>query len=157
MKFPVKFIIGLIILVIGISGSAVCLSPHYSAPEKVVAKYVKAVDNNNIKKMISCTIANDVANALGGDFAEEVVPDSDSDSDALAKSFINSPENAKKIKSVKLLGCTIGENESAFGITGCEVTALIKITYLDDEDEKKTFVTEENITVIKTPRGYKIS
>lgn len=171
MKFPIRVIIGLAMLVIGAVGLVFCLLPQYSAAEQVVANYVSAIDAGDIEKMASYTSSGSITKTFGdalddfgitedaleyeGETEEETV-EADPVLQALRSSSIAAPDDAVSIQSVELIGCTSGAEESAFGMTGCDVTALVRIEYTDANEVAHSKVVEENFPLIDV-NGYKLA
>ena len=165
MKFPKKFIAAVLILVIGIVGVIICALPKYSDVEAVVADYVAAVDAGDTEAMFECTIAKAASNAMNqfseeyGDVfgeTEETVENTLKNADAFKSSIFSVPDGATEIDEVKLLCCSAGKEETAMGMTGCTVTALIKIVYLDKDGNEVEYVSEEKIPMMKAGEEYKI-
>ena len=171
MKFPIKFIIALLALVIGITGALVCLLPRYG-PEKVVYDYIAAAQKGDSEKMYNCTAMKSIENALNnmygsnndvyGELKEDYEEETEDDTvetapvdTSLIRTVVSLPENAKQVTSTKVIGCE-STAASDFGIMGYNVTALIKVTYLDDKDEECTKVSSKHFSVVKTDNSYKI-
>ncbi len=162
MKFPVKFVIGLVALIVGIVGVIICLVPHYAAPESPVASYVAAVNKGDLGKMAKCTLSPSDLGGLGGlsDMLGDMMPQQSGVVDvktALEQSFISCPDDAATVQSVELIGCVSGELQSAMGMSGCEVEAIIKITYTDEAGAEKVVVTNESFGVAKLKGSFKIT
>lgn len=164
MKFPVKFIIGLLALVIGITGSLICLLPRYG-PEKVVYNYISAAEKGNAEKMYEYTTQKDVSNALNNMFGSYYTDEDEtieietetetSVSTSLLSQILPVPDAAKEVTSAKVLGCDY-ETFSELGIMGYKVKALVKLSYTDDEDKEFTEVLTKTYSVVKIENAYKI-
>ncbi|MEE0928821.1 MAG: hypothetical protein UIG59_06485 [Acutalibacteraceae bacterium] len=156
MKFPVKFIIAVCALVIGISGIVACVVPYYG-PEKVVYQYVKAAADGDLQKMYKCTVAPEISDTLDGTNLEGII-DAGSDlvsSEGLAGLIVSPPADDPKILSMKILGCTLEAGGDYLGV-GYEVKALIETVYTVDDGEELEYLSEKTFRLVKTNNGYKI-
>lgn len=177
-KFPIKFFIAAVAVILGLVGVLVSLVPHYSAPEAAVARYIDAVNSGNAEQLFKATIASDMASAMNelgnqlgidssemGNLMNEMQEGLQNSTGAtvtenlglLKQSFIAVPDGAVGFVKAELLGCVVGEPMMQQGATGHDVTALIKVTYTDAEGEEKTAVCEENVGVANIGKGFKVA
>ena len=148
MKFPIKFLVALLALVLGITGILVCVIPHYG-PEKVVYDYVAAIEKGNAEKIVDCyatsTLTGVDSSALG-ELSSTV-------SANLAQRMLNIPKESK-VESMDVLGCSVEEDKDI--LNGYNVTALIEGKYVDAEGATQTTVVARNFAIVQTSKGYKI-
>lgn len=148
MKFPIKFLVALLALVLGITGVLVCVIPHYG-PEKIVYDYVAAVEKGDADKITDCyapsqmmgmdSVMNEIAGAVSAN---------------LAQYMLNVPKDAK-VESIRVIGCSVEESKET--LNSYNVVALIEGEYVDAEGATQTTVVDRDFTVIKTQKGYKIA
>jgi len=159
MKFPFRFTLGVIALIIGLIGIFSSLSSHYTDAQEVVADYVEAINDGNMQEMISCTMASmgninmNMNTNINGTDGESV----DAKLQCLTKSSFSVPEGAVKINSIELIGCSQTEQSTGFGVQGYNVTALVEMTFEDAKGETQTTMTDCSFGVIGTPKGFKIA
>ncbi len=154
MKFPVKFIIALCAILIGISGILVCVLPHYGA-QKVVYDFVEAVERGDTEAMLNCTALSQMSSQLSSSVSSELMSATDpADPDALIRSMLSLPSGSD-VTSVTVLGCT-AEETVELSAPGYRVTALIQATYIDDEGEEQTDIVSRNYHIAKIGNDYKI-
>ena len=169
----IAILIALAAVLIGLIGTVICILPSQTSPDKLVANYVKAINAGNTDKMRQMGIASVLSEALGsqlgnlqGGFsgdafdADQQTP-SDKIYNALNKSAFyvtdDLPEDFKEIKSVKVVGCVDGEEESYMGLTGLNVGVVLEITFVDAEDNTQSICCAENIGVIRHKNKYYIA
>ncbi len=171
-------LIALIAALAGLIGVVVCVLPGQTKPDKVVAKYVAAINAGNTEKMKAMDASTILKDALGsqlgglGDQLDDLqqglgsVLDKDESVStdkiytALEKSAFSItgalPEDFKEIKSVKVVGCVDGEPESYMGMTGLSVGVILEITYVDAEGEIQTLCEDETVGLILYKNRYYI-
>lgn len=162
-------LIALVAFLVGLVGMIICVTPGQTAPDRLVAKYVKAINAGNIEKIRKMGMASVVSDAMGsqlggllgsvqdglsGDaFDKDQQAPTDKIYNALKKSAFSVtgelPEDFKEIKSVKVVGCVDGERESYMGLTGMNVGVVLEITFVDAEGETQSVCCAENIGVIR--------
>lgn len=147
MKFPIKFLVALLALILGITGVLVCVIPHYG-PEKVVYDYVAAVEKGDADKITDC-----YASSLLSEMDSVLGELSGAVSAHLAQSMLGISKEAK-VESVKVLGCSVEESEDT--LNSYEIVALIEGEYVDAEGATQTQVKSRSFSVAKTQKGYKI-
>lgn len=151
MKFPVKFVIAVCVLLVGLAGLIVCVVPHYGV-EKVVYQYIDAAQDGDVEEMMECTAVSQLAGAFGGldvsGMMGSVSPES------VIRDTFGIPGDATLV-SVDTLGCTVEEGNTFYG-AGYRVRALIKTVYTDVEGAEQTRITEKSFSVMDTGEGYKI-
>lgn len=147
MKFPIKFLVALLALVLGITGVLVCVIPHYG-PEKVVYDFVAAVEKGDAEKIADC-YASSLLSELDG-AAEEMMGKVSAN---LAQRMLDIPQESK-VESIQILGCSVEEGKEI--LDSCKVVALIEGEYVDAEGATQTTVVSRNFAIVKTKKGYKI-
>lgn len=175
LTFTKGIIISLLAFVIGLVGVIVCLTPGTTAPDKVVAGYIDAINDGDVEamneyRMTASDMFGDLGGSLGelgdlGDLmgsgtAQQATPGNEIYT-ALASSGLSArnrlPEGVTQVTAVELCGCVDGEVQSAFGMTGLDVTAVVKVTYVDAEGKEKSFYSDESFGIVKGNDGYKIA
>lgn len=178
LTFTKGIIISLLAFVIGVVGLIVCLTPGRTAPDKVVAGYVDAINDGDLEKMSEYMMtASDMLGSLSdslGSLGSELdglmgemsggqaqaAPGNEIYS-ALSASALQArnrlPEGVTQVTAVELCGCVDGEIQAAFGMTGVDVTAVLKVTYVDAEGKEKSFYSNERLGLVKGNDGYKIA
>lgn len=173
MKNGIRVGIALLAFLVGVIGLVVCLVPHYSAPDKIIARYVAAINDGNVEKMNKCMLSGseEFSNLLGkemGDIddllgslssSEEAAP-GNAAYVALQSSTFSAgnrlPDDVTEVKAVELYGCTDGETQTMMGITGLSVDVILKVTYVDGEGAEQTLFSEEDLNLIKSKSHYMI-
>lgn len=154
MKFPIKFIIALCALVIGITGILICVLPHYGA-QKVVYDFIKATEKGDTEAMLNCTALSQMSSQLSSSVNSELLSATDpADPDALIRSMLSLPSEVD-VTGVTVLGCT-AEETVELSAPGYRVTALIQATYIDGEGEEQTDIVSRNYHIAKIGNDYKI-
>ncbi|MBO5796801.1 MAG: hypothetical protein J6R77_00450 [Clostridia bacterium] len=178
LTFTKGIIISLLAFVIGLVGVIVCLTPGTTAPDKVVAGYIDAINDGDIEgmseyMMTASDMLGDLGNSLGADMDSlndlrgevsggqaQAAPGNEIYS-ALSTSGLRArnrlPEGVTQVTAVELCGCVDGEVQSAFGMTGLDVTAVLKVTYVDAEGKEQFFYSNESFGIVKGNDGYKIA
>lgn len=169
MKFPIKLLCALLALIIGIVGLLVVLNPSKTDAEKMIEKYVAAIDNGDAKAMNKLEDPTKIIKSLGklSDLmGEDVVPDHDFDKgnrkEALEESKVSAfylPEDAT-VDSVKLLAVTQEEkkNESylTLSIKYISAKAIIEVTYTTEDGTTETVQKEESFDIWYNKSTYVI-
>ena len=148
MKFPIKFLVALLALVLGITGILVCVIPHYG-PEKVVYDYVAAIEKGDAEKIVDCYATSQLT-GMDSSVLNEM---SSAVSANLAQLMLNVPKESK-VESMDVLGCSVEEDKET--LNSYNVTALIEGKYVDAEGATQTTVVTRSFALLKTPNGYKI-
>ncbi len=168
MKGLRNLIITVIAVLVGLAGSLVCILPSASAEYKLVNNYINAVNGANLEKMNSYLASDVLSSALGEEF-EGVLDSSNKaqgnvDKLSALKSSILSirselPEDAKEIKSIKLIGCNIGEETKAdfIATSSTNVDAIVQLTYINADDETVSVTSVEDIQLCKIQNQLKIA
>lgn len=166
MKKIIAFV-ALFAVLAGIVGVIVCVLPSQSDPDKIISKYVSAINDVKVEKMKKYSFSTVAADALGelmgGQtddlFGGDDTTPADGIYGALQKSVFSLqglPEDLKQVTSVKLVGCVDGEKETAMNLTGLNVKAVLQIEYEDANGEAQTLNTSENIGLILYKNKYYI-
>lgn len=171
-KAKIISIVALLAAVIGLAGLIVFLTPGQTKPDKIITKYVSAINAGKTDKMKDCTYSfSDMAGLIGNQYSDflsgiENYADEDSTgySDELYGNFVASvfdsaselPSDLKKLKSIKVVGCVDGKEETQLGITGLEVKVVLKMDYVDAEGQKQTAYSVESVGLIKVKNKYYI-
>lgn len=166
MKLTKNIVISLLAMLIGLGGLVFCLIPGYSGPDKAVAKYVSAVNRANLRDMASCQISE--SDLLGAnldwfdyDLADEKLDPDNKTYSALKFSGMSAyrrvPKDAVKVKKVALCGCVDGEQKDFQGMTGYRVTAVVKVIYIDKDNNEQTIFCDEKFGILKVKGKYKIA
>jgi hypothetical protein len=174
LTFTKGIVISLLAFVVGVVGLIVCLTPGRTAPDKVVAGYIDAINDGDMEKMSKYMMtASDIMGNMGdmglGELsglmggtgtAQQAVPGNEIYS-ALMSSGLRArnrlPEGVTQVTAVELCGCADGEAQAAMGLTGLDVDVILKVTYTDAEGAEKSFYSSEYFSLIKGQDGYKIA
>lgn len=165
MKLTKNILISLLAILIGVGGLVFCLVPGYSAPDKAVAKYVSAINRGSMKGMAACQINESDLHGIGSDLFDSDLKDKKVDPDnkiysCLKESGLSAyrrlPKDAVKVKKVALCGCVNGEKENFDSMVGFKINAVVKVTYIDKDNEEQSFYCDENFAILKIRSKYKI-
>lgn len=171
-KIKIISIVALLAAVIGLAGLIVFLTPGQTKPDKTITKYVSLINAGKPDKMKECIYSlSDMAGLISDDYSDLLSGledyangDSTGYSDELYGNFMTSvfdsaselPSDLKKLKSVKVVGCIDGEEETQIGITGLEVKVILKMDYINAEGENQTVYSVESVGLIKMKNKYYI-
>lgn len=149
MKACKNFLIAVALILVGAVGLIVCTVSFNSGEYKVMNKFISGVNSANKDKILSCMAMDDsqLADLSGESFT----------STEILQSVL--PSDAKEVKKVELIGCQIIEDDAQTDpLSGVMKNAymIVKVTYVDDTDTKKSFVFDENVTLTKDNGGYKL-
>ena len=117
MKFPIKFLVALLALVLGITGILVCVIPHYG-PEKVVYDYVAAIEKGDAEKIVDCYATSQLT-GMDSSVLDEM---SSAVSANLAQLMLNIPKESK-VESMDVLGCSVEEDKETLNDYNVTVAA----------------------------------
>ena len=129
MKFPVKFLIGVLAIIIGISGALVCVCSQHSSEEAAIADYISAINDGDMETMMQ--YAPNYFQSASANSKE-----TDPIKAALNKSCFYAPSDAEKINYIEFLGCELANTEipeEYRELTGSVIDILYKIEYVDAE------------------------
>lgn len=169
MKFPVKLLCAVLALLIGVIGLIVVLNPSKTDGEKVIAKYVAAVNNCDAKALNKLEDPSKIIKSLGSLsdlMGEDIVPDHEFDKgdrkEALAQSRISGfdiPETAT-VDSVKLLAVTGEEKHSEsymnLHIRYISLNAIIEVSYTMEDGVTETVQAEDSFDIWYNKSNYVI-
>ncbi len=169
MKFPIKLLCAVLALIIGIVGLIVLLNPSKTEGEKVVEKYITAVNKGDAKAMNKLEDPSKILKSFGSlsqVLGDEVIPDHDFDKgdrkEALAQSKISGfeiPEDAT-VDRVKLLAVSEEEkhNQSYLNISVkyISIHAVIEVTYTTEDGTTKTLQEENSFDIWYHKSNYVI-
>lgn len=165
MKFPIKLLCAVLALIIGVVGLIVVLNPSQTEAEKVLDKYVSAVNKADAKTMNKLEDPTKVAKAFGalGELLDEdSIPDHDFDkgdrNEALKQSKISGfdiPEGAT-VEKVKLIGITEQEKRTELSFKYVSVSALIEVTYALEDGTTETVQNENSFDILYYKSAYVI-
>lgn len=151
MKLPIKFLIGVLAIIIGVSGAIVCLCTQGTEEEGYISEYVSAINDADLEKM---------ATYGQGAFKEyEGLDEKDPIKAALAKSCFGAPDDAEKVNSVELVGCVIREQPQAefyLELSSIDVKALIEMEYIDKDGDTVSKLLDYQVIMIKQNGQYVI-
>ncbi len=179
MKRYISLIVALVLVVTGIIGTFACISPSKMKESKVIYKYINAIDDGKIAKMMKYTImggySDAISNALGN-ASEELLQMSGVDTSrdtvggCLFLSGMNAaskiPSDAKEVKSVELVCYNKAEDPNAqfsiedfLGLSkSVKVLAVVEVEYIDADGETVTVLSDETFHLVRASFfGYKIS
>ena len=179
MKLPIKLLIALLAVVVGLVGIIVCITPGRPAPDKTMEKYIAAINKADASKMQDCYATGALMQQLGDafdidmdDYLEENSQKLEVSVDydrlaALQDSYLSVssmlPENTVEVKKVKLLGCTNSSDQKAdqlsaalLGTKLVEVLALVEVTYVTEDGEQQTVRNQESLGMVQTDSGYRL-
>ncbi|MBR6501844.1 MAG: hypothetical protein IKT42_00215 [Clostridia bacterium] len=154
MKIPVKFLIGVLAIIIGISVALVCVLSQHSSHEAVIADYISAINDGDLEAMME--YAPSYFNVFGYGY-EDSSEETDPIKAALGKSCFSIPADAEKVNYVEFLGCELVNNdvpEEYRETTGNVIAILIKIEYVDADEETQTIIREKTVMVFEQNGNY---
>lgn len=160
MKFPVKFLIGVLAVVIGITGIIVCLVAQGSSEKGLIADYISAINDGDLEAMSK--YAPSLSGMLGGNYdnLDALEGESDPVKQALDESCLPCPSEAVKVNCVELLGCSVNKEEDILtGITSvgsAQVNVLIKVEYVDADDEVQSKIYSDKLWLANQGNQYVI-
>lgn len=165
MKANVKIIVSLALVVIGLIGTLVCVTPSASSEYKTVKKYISAVNSCNDKAIKACMPIDEYSQVLGIDLDD--VTDSEAENRTSRYDYLKAsglsvsklvPENAKEVKKISLICCnkTDSHMEDLFSSSMVEVDSVIRVTYKSEDDKTVSVTDTQRFTLAKTSKGYKI-
>ena len=169
-------IIALAVFLVGLVGAIICITPSQTPEEKLIGKYVNAINKGDTEKMHVLGIASVISDALGSQLgglldgigsgiSGDAFDEDEKPTDKIYTALLSSPfsvtddipENFKEIKSVEVIGCVVGEQQNIMSLQGTNVGVVLEITFVDAEDNTQTVCCAENIGVIKYKSDYYIS
>lgn len=161
----IMVLVALAVALVGLIGVIICVLPGQTATDKMVSKYVKAInagDTEAIYNMSASAMLTDSFNSQWGDLFGNLpgnVLDGEKETPAdkvyagLQKSVFNAsdclPTDFKQVKSVKVVGCVEGEEKNYSSMPAIAADVVLEITYVDAEDNTQTVTYTEGITVVK--------
>ena len=157
-------VLSLALVLLGLIGVIVCVTPSSSAQYKLIQKYVAAVNKADSKGMQECCA--DTEDLLGISNSD-IASDDDREASvtdrmtALKTSLLSIssylPEDAKEVESLKVIGCSEASpfETDAFS-SASEVTAIIQMTFIDADGETAMVSHQENFVIAKTANGLKL-
>ena len=170
-KFPVKLLVSVLCVIAGVVLLTVTVAPAKNPCEKIIGKYISAINSENSKKMHDLEFSAEdyldgtgLGELLGGiqdSYESETESGETTRMELFKSSAVSSrvPDDADKVKKIKLLGCSAGENISEYGITAAEYDILVEVTYTISEDGKetdKTICYGDTVSLAKGKSGYRI-
>lgn len=150
MKIPVKFLIGVIAIIIGISVALVCVLSQHSSHETVIADYISAINDGDLEAMMKR------APSYFDDY-DGASENTDPIQVALSNSCFYVPGGVEKVNCVEFLGCELVNKEVPEGyreITGNIVSVLCKVEYVDAEEETQSVIIQKRVKVIEQNGDY---
>lgn len=163
MKKYKSILISILLVVFGIIGILFCAIPHTSKEQKIVNKYIKAINNCDIEELKDCYPLKST-NIFSDDY--EKIFNSYSDRLKTKLDYIEMsglsvcdklPEEVKEIKNISLVSINnCSDDESFFSTKTFTVDATIKVEYISEEDEIFSFTAIETFQLVETGKGYKI-
>ena len=154
MKIPVKFLIGVLAIIIGISVALVCVLSQHSSHEAVIADYISAINDGDLETMME--YAPSYFNVFGYGY-EDSSEENDPIKVALSKSCFSVPASAEKVNYVEFLGCEVVNKdvpEEHRETMGNVIAILIKIEYVDADEETQTIIREKTVIVFEQNGDY---
>ena len=169
----IAVLIALLAALVGLVGVIICVLPDQTSPDRLISNYVKAINAGNTDKMrqmgiasvLSDKLGSQLGNLQGGLSGDAFDKDQQTHTDKIHKALNTSafnvisdlPEGFKEIKSVKVVGCVDGEEESYMNLIGMNVGVVLEITFVDAEDNTQSICCAENIGVIRYNNKYYIA
>ncbi len=157
-------VLSLALVLVGLIGVIVCVTPSSSAQYKLIQKYVAAVNKADSEGMQECCAdTEDLLNlSNSGITSDDDREDSVTDRITALKTSLLSissylPEDAKEVESLKVIGCSEASlfETDAFS-SASAVTAIIQMTYIDADGETAMVSHQENFVIAKTANGLKL-
>ena len=169
MKFPVKLLCAVLALIIGVVGLIVVLNPSRTDAEKVLEKYVSAVNKGDAKTMNKLEDPTKIVKALGSLAElvdEDIAPDHEFEkgdrTEALRQSMISGfyiPEGST-VDKVKLLAVSNEEKHDesylSIRIKYISVDALIEVTYTTEDGVMEIVQNEDSFDIWYNKSTYVI-
>lgn len=170
-NFPVKLLVSVLCVIAGVVLLTVTVAPAKDPCEKIISKYISAINSENSEKMHDLEFSAEdyldgtgLGELLGGieDAYESETGSGETTRMELFKSSAVSsrvPYDAGEVKKIKLLGCFEGENISEYGITAAEYDILVEVTYTvseDGEETDRTICYGDTVSLAKGKSGYRI-
>lgn len=170
-KSKVIAIVALLVTLIGLIGLIICVTPGCSKPDKVIKKYVSAINSGKTEKMKKYKYSlSDLTGLISDEYSdlaeelEDYVDEEDDDyaderhSAFMASVFDSSdiPSDIEKLKSVKVIGCVDGKESTEWGMTGLQVKVVLKIDFVDADGENQTIYHTDTIGLMRVKNSYKI-
>lgn len=163
MSKNISIVIAIILVIVGIIGVIFCTIPTTSKEEKVVIKYINAIDNCDIDGVKDCLYLGDLAYMDVDDYGLAEFDDNLSAkldymkmSDLAALYEI--PEDVTEIKEVSVVSIykDSEDKQDVLSEKTSAVNATIKVTYIDADGESISFTAVERFQILETSKGNKI-
>lgn len=163
IKKNLGLIIAAVLILVGLIGALVCAIPSVSDEQKLINKYIKAIDDCDLEAVKECMPIEELSGALSIDEGE-IFGDASryqTKLDYLKVSGISGygyiPEDAKEVKSITLVATEIKEGtELLLPDSTAVVKAIVKITYVDVNNKTVSFTSSDDFSLVNTKNGLKI-
>lgn len=174
IKFPIKPLISVIAVIVGVVCLVMCVVPHLPSPAATVKQYVSAVNKMDSAAMNKlCISASDMFSQSGllnfgvDSDSYTSVGSYDTLEEAIEESSlgISLPDEADEIIGLKFIGAEV-ENSMSLNLqslggknyNAVQVNALIEITYTaDDTDEHHKLYKTAHLGLMKNGSSYLIA
>lgn len=146
MKKYKSLIIAISFLLIGIIGITIYLIPSSNNENKVLYKYVSAINSGNIEKMNECCedkIVNEYSSKSEDDKLAYALKCSKFD----VNHYLS--DDFKAIESIKLLSTKTEKEFSSF-TKSYNINAFIRVEYVNSKNEKVSFVSKKTFEISKS-------
>lgn len=162
-----NIIIAAILIVIGIIGVLLCTIPSTSKEQKVINKYINAINDCDMEGIKKCLPLEELGNLISTDYENLFSlnsTESNSKLDFMKKSGLSAcsriPDDAKEVKSISLISTlkdvSTEENVELLSAKEFTVYATIEVSYITSDDETAFFTSKETFQLTETSKGCKI-
>ena len=168
-NFPLKLLLSFVSFVIGLVMVIVIVVPSYDAGEKVIKKYISAINSENAEKMQKYELsASDYLGGLVNDEILETFDTEDSKEEQITRKYLlengaiasRVPDEALEVTKIKLLGCSNRQSQEELGISFLSYDILLEVEYVVEEDGEElnqTIYYGDTVNLANGNSGYKIA
>lgn len=162
-----NIISAIILIVIGIMGVLLCTIPSMPKEEKVIKKYINAINDCDIEGIKKCLPLEEIEKMIATDYEELFGSYSEylsSKLDFMKMSDLSAcseiPNDVKEVKNITLISTnrdvSAEENVELLSAKAFTINATIEVTYITSDDKTISFTTIETFQLLETSKGCKI-